>query len=283
MWDGMDRPLDAGRLGHRLGVAAALFPRQPGAARDGPRRHGPRSSDEFVAAAAARRALRLRHAGAALRPRLSAGEFHLAADQPAHRRLWRLAREPPALSARGVRGDARGLAGAQADVGAHLRDRLGRGRHHRRRRGRDRARLRARPASTSSTSRPARPCATRSRSTAACSRRRSPTRSATRPGSRPCASATSRRRTRSTPSWPPAAPISWRWAGRIWSTRPSRCSAAAWYGADIACPPQYLPGKEQIFRNSVRDRQDFDDLKIKAKPKTRAELKAEATKPLAAE
>jgi anthraniloyl-CoA monooxygenase len=60
--------------------------------------------------------------------------------------------------------------------------------------------------------------------------------------------------------------------------------AAAWYGAsDVSCPPQYLPGKEQIFRNGVRDRQDFDDLKIKAKPKTRAELKAEATKPLAAE
>jgi anthraniloyl-CoA monooxygenase len=59
--------------------------------------------------------------------------------------------------------------------------------------------------------------------------------------------------------------------------------AAAWYGADIYCPPQYLPGKEQIFRNSVRDRQDFEDLKIKAKPKTRAELKAEAVKPLAAE
>jgi anthraniloyl-CoA monooxygenase len=59
--------------------------------------------------------------------------------------------------------------------------------------------------------------------------------------------------------------------------------AAAWYGADVFSPPQYLPGKEQIFRNSVRDRQDFEDLKIKAKPKTRAELKAEATKPLAAE
>jgi anthraniloyl-CoA monooxygenase len=60
--------------------------------------------------------------------------------------------------------------------------------------------------------------------------------------------------------------------------------AAAWYGAaDVSCPPQYLPGKEQIFRNSVRDRQDFEDLKIKAKPKTRAELKAEAAKPLAAE
>jgi anthraniloyl-CoA monooxygenase len=60
--------------------------------------------------------------------------------------------------------------------------------------------------------------------------------------------------------------------------------AAAWYGAEgVFCPPQYQPGKEQIFRNSVRDRQDFEDLKIKAKPKTRAELKAEATKPLAAE
>lgn len=60
--------------------------------------------------------------------------------------------------------------------------------------------------------------------------------------------------------------------------------AAAWYGADTAfCPPQYLPGKEQIFRNSVRDRQDLEELRIKAKPKTRAELKAEATKPLAAE
>lgn len=60
--------------------------------------------------------------------------------------------------------------------------------------------------------------------------------------------------------------------------------AAAWYGADGAfCPPQYLPGKEQIFRNSVRDRQDLEELRIKAKPKTRAELKAEATKPLAAE
>jgi anthraniloyl-CoA monooxygenase len=60
--------------------------------------------------------------------------------------------------------------------------------------------------------------------------------------------------------------------------------AAAWYGAEgLFCPPQYLPGREQIFRNSVRDRQDFEDLRIKAKPKTRAELKAEATKPLAAE
>lgn len=61
--------------------------------------------------------------------------------------------------------------------------------------------------------------------------------------------------------------------------------AAAWYGAkDIHCPPQYWAGKDQIFRNSVRDRQDLEELKVKAKPKTRAELKMEAgEKPLAAE
>ena len=58
--------------------------------------------------------------------------------------------------------------------------------------------------------------------------------------------------------------------------------AAAWYGADIACPPQYRPGQDQIMRNSVPERQDADDLKIKAKPKTRAELKAQAAS-LAAE
>ncbi|WP_210495718.1 bifunctional salicylyl-CoA 5-hydroxylase/oxidoreductase [Microvirga antarctica] len=61
--------------------------------------------------------------------------------------------------------------------------------------------------------------------------------------------------------------------------------AAAWYRAQaIHCPQPYLPGKEQIFRNSVRDRQDLEDLKIKGRPKTRAELKMEAAgKPLAAE
>ena len=55
----------------------------------------------------------------------------------------------------------------------------------------DRARLRRRPASTSSTSRPARPSPTRGRSTGACSRRRSRTGSATRRRSRRCASAPS--------------------------------------------------------------------------------------------
>jgi anthraniloyl-CoA monooxygenase len=46
--------------------------------------------------------------------------------------------------------------------------------------------------------------------------------------------------------------------------------AAAWYGAPVACPPQYLAGKEQIFRNSVRDRQELTDMRLKARPKTHA-------------
>jgi anthraniloyl-CoA monooxygenase len=47
--------------------------------------------------------------------------------------------------------------------------------------------------------------------------------------------------------------------------------AAAWYGArNIHCPPQYLSGKDQIFRNSVRDREDLTTLRRKAKPKTHA-------------
>jgi anthraniloyl-CoA monooxygenase len=47
--------------------------------------------------------------------------------------------------------------------------------------------------------------------------------------------------------------------------------AAAWYGADdIACPVQYRSGKDQLFRNSERERDDLTELKLKAKPKTHA-------------
>ena len=43
--------------------------------------------------------------------------------------------------------------------------------------------------------------------------------------------------------------------------------AAAWYGADVHCPPQYLAGKDQIVRNSPRDREELLELRRKAKPK----------------
>jgi len=47
--------------------------------------------------------------------------------------------------------------------------------------------------------------------------------------------------------------------------------AAAWYGAgNIHCPPQYLAGRDQAFRNSVRDREEFTELRRKARPKTHA-------------
>jgi anthraniloyl-CoA monooxygenase len=47
--------------------------------------------------------------------------------------------------------------------------------------------------------------------------------------------------------------------------------AAAWYGAeDIACPKQYRAGKDQLFRNSEREREELTELKLKAKPKTHA-------------
>jgi len=46
--------------------------------------------------------------------------------------------------------------------------------------------------------------------------------------------------------------------------------AAAWYGVDIHQPPQYAPGKDQALRNAVKDRTDFEALKIAAKPKRHA-------------
>ncbi len=53
--------------------------------------------------------------------------------------------------------------------------------------------------------------------------------------------------------------------------------AAAWYGAgDVHCPPQYLAGKDQIFRNSARDREDLKELRLKAKPKGHGDTWREA-------
>lgn len=42
--------------------------------------------------------------------------------------------------------------------------------------------------------------------------------------------------------------------------------AAAWYLADVTVPKQYFAGKDQLMRNSVRERDDLIDLKLKAKP-----------------
>jgi anthraniloyl-CoA monooxygenase len=47
--------------------------------------------------------------------------------------------------------------------------------------------------------------------------------------------------------------------------------AAAWYGADVAQPVQYQPGKDQLMRNTPREREELRELKLKAKPSRHGE------------
>ncbi|QEL22461.1 bifunctional salicylyl-CoA 5-hydroxylase/oxidoreductase [Bosea sp. F3-2] len=46
--------------------------------------------------------------------------------------------------------------------------------------------------------------------------------------------------------------------------------AAAWYGVDVAQPVQYQPGKDQLMRNTPREREELLELKLKAKPSRHA-------------
>ncbi len=48
--------------------------------------------------------------------------------------------------------------------------------------------------------------------------------------------------------------------------------AAAWYGEPyLQTVPQYEPGFDQLARNSVRDRMDLEELRVKARPKSRGQ------------
>ena len=132
---GLD-PADVGRHGPPAGsrqladsgrFAAALSARQPGAARNEPRRHG-RGARPVHGRGEAGGQLRLRHARNPHGARLSAGEFHLSGHQPAHGRIRRAARAPAAFSAGSVRRGARRVAAGAADGGAHFRHRLDAGR-----------------------------------------------------------------------------------------------------------------------------------------------------------
>jgi anthraniloyl-CoA monooxygenase len=48
--------------------------------------------------------------------------------------------------------------------------------------------------------------------------------------------------------------------------------AAAWYGVDVPVPPQYQPGKDQLMRNTPRERDDLETLKRKSKPQRHVEV-----------
>ena len=53
--------------------------------------------------------------------------------------------------------------------------------------------------------------------------------------------------------------------------------AAGVYGfAPIDCPPQYLPGKDQLLRNAAREREEMRELRLKARPKSRQKPTAAA-------
>ena len=219
-WDGQgaDQPLPTNNWPLIAASAAAVPRRRCVAARDDARRHGPRRG-RFRRRHKARGASRLRLARTALRARLSALGLHLAADQSPRRRVRRLARQAPAISARSLHRGTRSLAAAPADVGAHLRARLGRGRHHTGRRGADRARVQGRRRRHDRLFVGAGERASRSPRTAACTRRRSPTESARRPASRRLPSARSAKPITSIRSSPPDVRTCALLQGRTWPTR----------------------------------------------------------------
>jgi hypothetical protein len=186
-WEG-DAPLTDGRLADARPVGDAVPPRLAGAEGDGRRATWRVCAAAFVRAAPRAEARRLRHDRAAHGARLPAVELPVAAVEPcAPTPTAARSRTAHALPARGLRRRARRVAGRQADVRAHLGDRLDRRRGAASRStnavqvarwlkevGCRRARRVERPATRRS----------RSRSTAACTRCRSPSASATRPASR---------------------------------------------------------------------------------------------------
>ena len=59
--------------------------------------------------------------------------------------------------------------------------------------------------------------------------------------------------------------------------------AAGWYGVEIATPPQYLPGRDQLMRLAEREREELDALRLKARPKRRSARRPAGPDAMAAE
>ena len=200
-WEEMDAPLPRRELAADLGLGDRLVGAQPGSASAMDRADMDRVTAEFVAAAemAERAGFDMLELHAAHGYLLSS--FITPLTNTRDGRIWRQPREPHALSARGLSRGARGLAGGEADLDAHLRQRLGRRpRRHAGGGGGDRAHPAGGGRRHLQRLRRADLARRRGRSTAACSRRRSPTASATRPAWRRWRSATSTSPTTSTRS-----------------------------------------------------------------------------------
>ncbi len=275
MWEGIDEPLEEG--GWPI-ISPSPLPYYPHSAvpRAMIRADMEQVITDFVAAAA--RASAPVSTWSSCMPRTVISWRASSRRSPIRARpVWRLAREPLALPARSVPRHARGLAPREADVGPHLGDRLGGRRTDRRRCGRGCARYSPRPAATSSTSRPARPLPMRKPvfgrmfQTPFSDQIRNEAGLATM-----CVGAITTADQVNTI-------VAAGRADLVALARPHlvdpyfTMKAAAWYGApDIHCPPQYLAGKEQIFRNSARDREDLRELRLKAKPKGHGDIWEEA-------
>ncbi len=273
MWEGIDQPLEDGRLADRLGLAPALLPAQPGAARDDARRHGPgRSPTSSPRRSARERAgfdmveLHCAHGyllasfispltntrtdeyGGALDNRL---RFPLEVFR-AMRAAW------PDEKPMSVRISATdwvdgGLTGDDA-VAGRAGVRGGRLRPDRRLDRPDRARRASRCYGRMYPDAVLRPDPQRGRPRHHVRRRHH------------------HAPTRSTPSWRPAAPTSWRWRGRTWSTRSSPCGPPPGTApATSTARRNTWPAATRSFRNSAREREELTELRRKAKPKTHAE------------
>jgi len=283
MWDGMDRPLEQGGWDT---VSASPIPYFPDSKvpREMDRAAMDRVKAEFVAAAERGNAcgfdmLELHCAHGYLLASFISPLTNTRTDD-----YGGTPRQPAALSAGSICGNARGLAGAQADVGADLRDRLGRGRYQP---GDDAVAI-ARAfgeagvdlidVSTGQTVRDARPVYGRMFQTPFSEQVRNEARVATM-----CVgNITTPDQVNTILAAGRADLVA---LGRPHLVDPSftlRAAAWLWHRGGLSAAIS-APARSRFSATACANRQDFDDLKIKGKPKTRAELKAEATKPLAAE
>ncbi len=266
MWEGMDRPLPTGGWDVVAPSALPYYPDSPVP------RAMTRADMDGVIADFRQAAERAERAGFDMLEVHCAHGYLLATlplppHQPARRRIRRHARQPPALPARGVGRRPRRLARRQAHVRAHLRQRLGRGRHHRRRGARHRQAFTDHgcdliDVSSGQTVHDAQAIYGRMFQVPFSDAIRNEAGFATM-----CVgNITTADQVNTILAAGRADLVA---LGRPHLANPYfTLQAAAQYGAKLLpCPPQYQPGKQQLFRTEEQTRRELDALRLKAKPK----------------